>query len=366
MNEQEKPSARLVNTAAALIIVLAGGYLLYLGKIVIVPLILAFILTVLLLPVVNFLSKRKVPRVLAIILAMLLPAAGFVGLLWYFSTHFWEIFSEIPIFQRLLLSEVQHWVNEWGEKLKLDPQKVNESISQAIEKGAYMATSAISSILVSTTTFLGLLGLVLIYVFLLLLIAPGLKRFALQRLQASNYENPTGLITELTGVILNYFKGLTFVTLILATLITLGLWIIGLPHALLFGVFAAFGSLIPYVGTTLGGVLPFVYALVFYDGFTKAILVFVVYQIVQVLEGNFITPKVVGSSVSINPLVAIIVLIIGGLFWGIVGMVLSIPLTALVKILMSTNASLKPYAALLGNDIGKIKEDSVEPPAEIL
>jgi len=71
---------------------------------------------------------------------------------------------------------------------------------------------------------------------------------------------------------------------------------------------------------------------------------------VQAAEGNYITPKIVGDKVSVNPLVAIVVLIVGGYFWGIVGMVLSLPLTAIARVLLSSFESTKPFAYLLSND----------------
>src|SRR5690606_17310314 len=111
----------------------------------------------------------------------------------------------------------------------------------------------------------------------------------------------------------------------LGTINSLGLYIIGIEHAMLFGFFAAFLNIIPYIGTTIGGSLPVLYALLNYDELWRPIAVLIFYQLVQTVEGNFITPKIVGSKVSINPFIAIVVLIIGGFYWGIAGMVLSIP-----------------------------------------
>ena len=129
---------------------------------------------------------------------------------------------------------------------------------------------------------------------------------------------------------------------------TVGLLILGIDYAIFFGFFGACLVLIPYFGISLGSLLPAAYALVTQDNPLKALGVIGVFLFVQTLEGNFITPYIVGSKVSINPLAAIIVLILWENVWGFPGLVLALPMTAIIKVVFDAVESLQPYGFLIG------------------
>jgi predicted PurR-regulated permease PerM len=154
---------------------------------------------------------------------------------------------------------------------------------------------------------------------------------------------------DVQGVIQRYIIGMLTVMLILAFLNTAGLWLVGLDHAMFFGGFAAFLALIPYLGIILGALPPVLFALLMYDSLLYAAGVIVVFGTIQFLEGNFITPNVMSSQVSINPLAAMLALFIGGQLWGIAGMILFIPLTGIMKVVFDRVDALNPYGYLLGN-----------------
>lgn len=105
------------------------------------------------------------------------------------------------------------------------------------------------------------------------------------------------------------------------------------------------------------GTLPFLYAIATADNWWQPAAIVGMYVIIQNVEGNIITPKVVGSSVSINPLVALIAIIIGGFIWGISGIVLAIPLIGVVKIILDQNKRTAPLAFLLSNKVHQNKDE---------
>jgi len=144
---------------------------------------------------------------------------------------------------------------------------------------------------------------------------------------------------------------LLLVILILGVLNSLGLWLIGIRYAAFWGFLAACLAIIPYIGTTLGGFLPFIYALATTGTLWQPAAVVLLYSSVQTLEGNFITPNVVGNSVSINPLAAIIFLFIGGMIWGISGLILALPFVAVLKVVMEHITPLRPVSELLSSDL---------------
>ena len=107
-------------------------------------------------------------------------------------------------------------------------------------------------------------------------------------------------------------------------------------------------TIIPYVGTLIGGLLPLTVALLTKDSWVYPVAVMGIVGLSQFLEGNFITPKVVGSSVSLNPLASILALVAGGMLWGIAGMILAIPLMGMIKVVCDTVPGLEPYGYLIG------------------
>lgn len=150
-----------------------------------------------------------------------------------------------------------------------------------------------------------------------------------------------------------YLYGLLMVIGILAVLNSVGLLIIGIDYAIFWGIMAAFLAVIPYIGTTLGGTLPFLYALATADNWWQPVAVVGMYMVIQQIEGNIITPNVIGNSVSINPLVALLSILLGGFVWGISGIILAIPAIAIVKIVLEHNNRTKPIAFLLSNKLHK-------------
>src|SRR5690606_11263493 len=110
--------------------------------------------------------------------------------------------------------------------------------------------------------------------------------------------------------------------------------VLGIPYAVFFGVLAALLAVIPYVGVLLGSVPPVLIALLMTDSLFYPAAVIVLFVVVQTLEGNFITPKIVGDQVSINPLAAIVALVTGGFVWGAIGMILSIPIVGVIKVVV--------------------------------
>jgi predicted PurR-regulated permease PerM len=115
-------------------------------------------------------------------------------------------------------------------------------------------------------------------------------------------------------------------------------------------VLASVLNVIPYVGVLIGSILPVIMALLTKDAISYAIGVALVAWFVQLIDNNFITPLVVGSSVSINPFAAVVVLILGALIWGLPGMVLCIPVTGMIKVICDNVDALKPYGFLIGEE----------------
>ncbi len=345
----EKLNSQLANAALFGICLLLFGYLGLIGKALLLPVIFAILFAFLLYPPCALLEKKGFPRVLAIFTVMLGVTVILYLLIWLITTQFISLGEDLADFKDKIyglfyqtmeaLNSVD-WIKENFESI------VREGGTKALSSAQQVITSTLSS----GTVFLGYAGMVVVYLFLFLLYRSAFKRFIVERFESSKQEQIMKTLQDFQKVVQSYFGGLFLSIMIIGTINSMGLLIIGLDHAIFFGFFAAFLTIIPYVGTTIGGTLPFLYALLNYDDYWHAVAVLILYQVVQLLEGNVITPKVVGSQVSINPLIAIFVLLFGAYYWGIPGMILAIPLTAILKVALESSKQTEAYGHLLSND----------------
>ncbi|SEN51011.1 protein of unknown function DUF20 [bacterium A37T11] len=135
---------------------------------------------------------------------------------------------------------------------------------------------------------------------------------------------------------------------IVAILNTIGLFILGVQYAWFFGTLASLLMLLPYIGIAIGSILPALFAIATKDSYWYAIGVVGWFQVVQFLEGNVITPNIVGGKVSINPLMAIIAIFLGGMLFGLAGLILALPIMAVIKVLFDAIPSMKAFGFLIG------------------
>jgi predicted PurR-regulated permease PerM len=240
-----------------------------------------------------------------------------------------------------------------GGLFNLNRSETSEWIAGGVDEVVSHPFTYISSGLASSTAILVNILLTIIYLFLFLFYRTGIKRFLMQQFRRKQREEGEDVVDGIQQVSKKYFGGMLTVMLILGVLNSAGLYLIGLEFPLLWGFLAATLAIIPYIGTILGGALPFLYSFASGDGYWQPAQILILYTIIQSLEGNFITPKVVGSSVNINPLAAIFALFVGEAVWGLAGMVVALPLLAIIRIILDHLDSWKPVALLLSDDFYK-------------
>ena len=133
----------------------------------------------------------------------------------------------------------------------------------------------------------------------------------------------------------------------------IGLSLVGVQNAILLAGVAAIMTLIPYVGTVLGGLFPVIMALATEDSIQPALWAAGVLFFIQTVDNYFIEPNIVGGEVNLSALTTIVMLIVGGLIWGAAGMILFLPITGIIKIVCDHVEQLKPIGHLLGEPGGK-------------
>ena len=333
--------------------------LLYYGSAIIIPLVFAMFLSLLLLPVCEY-FEHKTSRLLSIIITFLLVIIVISGVMFFFGTQFYNLFEDVRNFRENLhksFTDVFSLIDSWLEE---SGWKIEEFIKGGDKEGIIKPVALLQKTLISTSSFIFSFILVVVYTFLFLLYRTSFKKFILISFPEEKRNQMKHLLGQIRRVVRDYFVGIIIIVLILGTLNGLGLWIIGLDFPFLFGFFAAILAIIPYIGTFIGGLLPFTYALINSDSIWTPIFVVAWYVTVQTIEGNFLTPKIVGNRVSLNPLFALIALLLGGYIWGIPGMILFIPLLAIVKVILDTIEPMKPVGNILSSHFGKDKPDNFD------
>lgn len=339
--------------ASLFIIIVLGYIVLDKGKFILGPLTFSVLFTVMLQPVCDFFERLIKYKIPAILLTLLSVTIGLGIIITVFSVQFTSIVNNLPNITGKISQGLEQILNWLNANLNLNKSDLQQNIPQLTDSSINFIQKGISS----STTFVFNLFMTLLFVFFMLWYKENFNHFILIQSPKSDRKELKDILHKIQKTIQKYLYGLLMVIGILAVLNSVGLLIIGIDYAIFWGVMAAFLAVIPYIGTFLGGLLPFLYALATADNWWQPVAVVGMYAVIQQIEGNIITPNVIGTSVSINPLVALLSILLGGFVWGISGIILAIPAIAIVKIVLEHNDRTKPLAFLLSNKLHKPNEE---------
>jgi len=324
---------------------------LILAQDILIPLTIAIFFTFLLMPVSRKLEHWRFPKSLAILISIILAFAIVVFLLYFFVDQVMGFVNDWPVLEKTLSAKWESLQQFISETFHISRIEQKTWLTAKIKENASTGGVLVLGIFSATTSFLASFALIPIYVFFLTLYQDKFKDFIRLVTKDDKDEQVLLVVKKVSVVSQKYVMGIFLDVLILSVLNSTGFLILGLQHAILFGVIASFLNIIPYIGVLIGSTLPIIMALLTKDSMSYAMAVAGICIAVQFLDNNFITPYVVGSSVSINPLTATVVLIASSLIWGIPGMVLCLPLTGMAKVVCDNVESLKPYGFLLGEEV---------------
>ncbi len=322
------------------------------GKFILMPLAFAAFISMLLNPVVDWLERKRLGRALSIILTLLLVLILFAGIISLISAQFVQFSERIPEVTERLKTVTANGIQFMEDTMGITEEQRTNYLEQGLSNLIDRSGQYFSSILSATTSAFTLMSLIPIFVFFMLYYKEMYQTFFRKLFeQKDSHSQIDEVLENVQDVTQNYLVGMLTVIGILAVLNTTGLFLIGLEHAIFFGVFASLLAVIPYIGIIIGALPPLLFAFLLGDSLLQPVLVVAVFGVVQFLEGNFITPRIVGSKVSINPFMAMLALIIGGELWGISGMILFVPLIGILRVIFEEIDDLKPYGYVLGNRI---------------
>ncbi|WP_353722491.1 AI-2E family transporter [Dyadobacter sp. 676] len=346
--------------ASTLVAIIATVYILYTLRETLIPLAFSILLAILLHPVCAWLELRKIPRIGAILLSILTLFTAIVILVYVVSVQIGSFAEELPRITEKAEAILDQTLTMGERYLNISrTQQVNEAqkyLINALSEGRAFLLNT----LVTTTGAISTFVLIPLYIFFFLLYRDFFRMFVHKAIHSVPNEQLNALLKKIYEVIQSYLSGLFLVILIVGVLNSIGLLLLGIPHAIFFGFLAGFLILIPYIGILIGSLLPALLAIVTMDSPWYAVGVIGVMSFVQFLEGNLITPNIVGSKVSVNPLAAIVALFLGGQLWGLSGLILALPVTAILKVILDAIPSLEPYGFLLGEPVHEVAEEKAE------
>ncbi len=315
-----------------------------------VPAAFGALLAMLLLPLNRRLERNGCNRIIAISISLILVLAAFFLLGWLFTSQIMNFANDLPAIHdelRTRYSEIQQFIaSEFGVSVEKQVKFMSDE-SDALIKGA----GALGTIFIfSAGVMFAGFALIIVHIFLFLLYRVRIKKFFLLVLPDTGQAKAENIIEEIATVTRKYLTGVVTVMAILSVLNSIGLFALGIPNAIFFGILAAVLNVVPYVGVWIGSALPIFMAIISKDGMFYPVGVIGVFIVTQFIDNHFLTPRITGSQVQLNALAAIGIIILGNMVWGIGGMILFVPMAGMLKIVFDNIEPLKPFGYLIGDD----------------
>lgn len=311
---------------------------------ILLPVVYAIILSGTLLPWVKQFQKLKIPEAIGIPLVLLMLYGGVVVFSIWIYSRLLDFKTDYPVIQEKAISTL-------GELDKILKENQISSMDFLQSKMEQLIVSGGEVLGYSLVTIAGIAGnfiLTTIYAFLMLYYR-GLIFYAFREVMGEEKQHVlVSFFGEFKKVISGYVTGQIEVRFLVFLILYCLLFLSGLSHSFFLAFMGAVLNIIPYLGIFSVGIFTALYAFLMTSSMSFTVWIFSIFVIAHVLEANFLTPKIVGKIINLNPLAAMIVIVVGGKFLGFSGMILSLPVTASLRVILEHSNSLRPWAHFLG------------------
>lgn len=325
-------------------IALAVLVVMYLGKVLFIPLFFAILISFILYPACKWMESKKIPRSAAIaigLIALLIPVAG-IGYILVMQvleitqnwSLIWTKIGQVPFLKSLIAQQTM---------------KTDESSGWLNEYVSKNASEVFAGIVGSITTLVQVV-IIPFYVALILFQRERLLAFVQHLFPLEEAARVRSIIHETVITYYNFIKGMLIVYLTVGLLNSIGLLVLGVPHAFIYGFSASIMTFIPYVGIMIASIMPMVTVWAMHDSIYYPIGVAAIFAFVQFLEANLIFPLAVSYRVRINLLFTLMAIFLGGIVWGAAGMILFVPFVAILKLIADRTEQYKALGQLLGGE----------------
>ncbi|GGC14092.1 MULTISPECIES: AI-2E family transporter [Dyadobacter] len=345
INNSKNPTFQLAASLLSLVLIIA---LLYALQSLLIPLMFSILLAISLFPISRFLERFKVKRALSCLIAVIV-AILLISLLIWFIVHQVKVIGssgmDLQVKFMSIFDTIQIWITR---RFGIEEGQITQQIKDFSNKAVSNAGTYLSLAFGSVGGILAGAVIVPLFTFFLMYYRDFFREFFFHAFSSVAKDQVQQVLDKIYVVVQSYLIGLVTVMAIVAVLNTVGLLLLGIQYAWFFGTLASLLMLLPYIGIAIGSILPALFALATKDSAFYALGVVLWFQVVQFLEGNLFTPNIVGGKVSINPLMAMIGLLLGGMLFGISGLILALPITAVLKVVFDAIPSMRAYGFLIG------------------
>ncbi|NNE25703.1 MAG: AI-2E family transporter [Saprospiraceae bacterium] len=309
--------------------------LLYYGKFLLIPLSFGALIAILLDPLMEKLSNWISYHSIKYGLALTVFASGFFIPVYLIITSITGIFSKEDWSKNLdaTIKGVEEEITTHPMIINLAPDQANDLLNKFL---GYLQ-DFIGFFVIDSMTALSNIIFSLLFSYFLHAYYVKSKSTILKALEKEPRKTLKKITMLVPSAIQSYVLGLLLVMLVMTVLTSILFLIIGLDYALLWGAIVGFFVIIPYIGSIIGIAFPLMYSIIQTGNIDQALYILLGYAVIQFLEGNFITPRIIGDKVGINPFLIILVMLFMGTLWGIPGVIISIPLLTVVKTILEAN-----------------------------
>ena len=338
-------SLQLASSLFALVLILG---LMYISQNLLIPLLFAALISISLFPLARLFEKLKLGKAFAALLAVIVAISIIFGIIWFIVHQSIIIGKDASSITEKVLSVIEQGQLWLQEKFGIERNQVIDKLREQGNKSLENVGGLLTSTFGSLGNTLANAILVPLYCFFMLYYRDFFREFFFKAFRSTSQRKVNEVLNKIYQVVQSYLVGLITVMGIVAVLNTAGLMLMGIDYAWFFGSLASLLMLLPYIGIAIGSILPALFALAVKDSAWYAVGVVAWFQVVQFLEGNIITPNIVGSKVSINPLMAIVGILIGGMLFGLAGLIIALPFIATLKVIFDAIPSMEAFGFLIG------------------
>ncbi len=325
-------------------IILFTGVLLYLGRTLFIPLFFGLLIAIIMYPVSRWLEMKGFGRSIAIAICLLIVVILFSALVYLLVWQVNVFRNESGVILTKLddaFNQLQAWINE-NTGISVNVYS-NWETGIGTNMGGFLKGA-----LRATVSTLFMLFMIPVFMVLFMYNRQVFVQYLRLITPADYREQLDSVLQQTIRTYFRYIRGMVLVYLLVGVLNSLGLWVLGVPHPLLFGMVCAVMTIIPYAGIIISALLPVSMIWLQTDNVLYPLGVIAVFAVVQYLEANIIFPRVVGAQLNVSTLAMLVSIIAGGIIWGGAGMILFIPFVAMLKILSNQLPELKHLNTLLG------------------
>lgn len=325
---------------------------------ILIPLAFSILLSIALLPVNNFLEKRRIPRSLAILLSLGLSIIIIAGVIYFLSSQIANFTTNIPEIKKNLNAHyvaLQQWIYSKFNFTIWQQRQYLKSATSNLKGSSYLGQTVLS-----VTGEIVIIILIPIYTFLILFYRHNIQRFLVAVFPSRHTAKVNKTLYQTRSMIENYLLGLLIEMGIMAVLCWVGFLIIGIRFALFLAVLAAILNIIPYIGILIATIFTLLVSLGVSRDLSNLLWIVVVFIVVHNIDTNILKTLILGSKVRINALFTVLGIVIGDALAGYSGMFLAVPVVATLKIIFDQVDELKPWGILLGGEESGEKKTKIQ------